>query len=791
MKRPFALLGFAALAVLAGTACLEPDCLPALALACAGLGVSALLALLMAGLLKRKGPLLLSKKPLGPVRPGAFSMLFPGACVLLTAALCLTLYSRAAGGKRLLEERLDGGRFRVRGTMLDYPEEAYHKCRYLIRVEHVFLEGKALELPEFTASVSTWQSFACSPRDSLECDVCFYAFDGSGGLYSSRNSRWADGVDLGGYLTDYGSVQVIPRAGLCLESVPARLRHFLGSRFEQVLPKEEAGLIRAVLLGEKSRISQRTSWNFQRIGASHLLVVSGLHMTALAGFVFLLLSGLPLGKRSRNAMAALLLLAFLTLIGFPPAAVRSGVMFLLSFLAQSLGRKADPINSLGFAALLICLMNPFSGGDLGFTLSVLSTLGILGFAKPIGRGLLRPFRRFPEVRRILRPAAVSLGTTFGATLATLPLQLAVFGGISLLAPLSSLLLIFPCALLLYFSLASAFFSLFLTPGLDYPFQFCAGWLARLILWAAEQLARIPAAFLSLRGPFWLPALGLIALLGALFLLLGRDRCVKLILTAAVFLFCGCGWALEARENQGEKLVLAAAADSSCVAVIRGDRAAVLSLGGFRTEAVLSLLTRNNVRRVETLCMPVRDLDAREAAKRLLETYGAGTLVLPADAYAGRDLLLAGSRCRRVSVKDGESFQILEGVEATAYGDMSRLSFSASGVSVMVETGDSGEGSCQLLFTTQRDSRINSSFTILQRDDIMIDEDPAASLRSAAEGSPRAGMDGGQTVEEFERRADLKLLAGLPEGRYLLPGRNGLFIDLLPDGTVTIRGDACA
>lgn len=711
----------------------------------AGLGICALF-----------GAALCRRKPSDSARPRAFSCLL-AFLAFFAVFLCLARYRAEAQGKMVPVQRLDGQEVRLRGTVRDYPQEAYHKYYYRIKVERVTRNGRREDLPEFTARISTWQALECQPWDTVECTVKLSSFSEAILPFSGRNSYWADGVALGGYLSDYSDVRVVPRTDSPPGKLFLELRHFLGRSLERTLPGEEAALIRAMLLGEKDKLSQQAYGDFRTIGVSHLLVVSGLHLSVLAGFLSQALGRIIRGKRwLKNLFTAMAVLFFLTLIGFPVSALRSGAMFLLYLVADSLGLEADGVNSLGAAVLVICLWNPFSGGDLSLALSVFSTLGILLLAGPIAQFLLRPARGRKRLRRLLSPAAECLGIAFSALLFTLPIQLLVFGGFSLIGPLANLLLMFPCT----FLLETAFLGLLFSPAplaaLGKPFLFCAGWLARWVLGTAQRLAGFPAAFLSLSGAGPLLALALLAALLGVVFLLGNTRTAGCVAAAAALVLYSVGWAFGGPGPGQSTVTIAAAGDSSCVAVLRDGRAAVLALGGFRTGAALSLLEENNVSRVEALCLPVRDQDAREAAVHLLEARGAKLLVLPASAYLGRDLALAGEKAGRLLLEEGDSFSVLDGVTVTSTQNMGRLEFSVNGVSVMVETAPSGEGRCHVLFTTQPDSRINSSFTVLQKDDIL------------------------------EQKTGVPSIA---PGCYLVPGEDGLYVDLLPGGTVKIRGES--
>lgn len=749
MKRPLALLGAAAFAFLTIASYCGEKAAEIILPGCAGLGFCALFALIIAKICNKQ-----KKKLLGEKRPRAFSVLAASAAVLLTGAVCMLRFIHASQPMKSIG-MLDGVKAQVRGTILDYPIEQYHRAYYKIRVEHVSVDGKAAALPTFTARLSTQSPISCEPYDTVDCTVKFLEFDRAVGLYSSRNSYLADGIAIGGYIADYGSVTVMPNAAASPGELLVRWRHILARSIEKRLPAREAGLIRAVLLGEKEQINSRDYANFRKIGAAHILVISGLHMTALAACFTFLFSLLRLRPAVRNLFTAAIIILFLAVIGFPVSSVRAAIMYIVMLLGGCLGRRADGVNSLGLAVLLICLENPFSGGDLGFLLSASATLGILVFAD----GTITRFNgHLPKGKifgKILKPAASSLAMTFSSAAFTVPIQAVVFGGVSLLAPLAGLVLIFPCTVLLYVSLGAAFFGVF--PALSFlaePFALCAGWIAKFSLVAAEQLAGISGTYLQLSNGLWLAVLTGWALLATILLFTKKRTATCAVLVGAVLLFC-CG---RIPESNTEIITVAAVKDSSCVVMIKGRRAAVLSLGGFKTNAAEDILLQNNIEEVELLCMPVRDPDAREAAVNIMQSVPVRRLALPMDAYVGRDLILAGEKAARSYLQEGEAIEAFDEIDITARDGMARLSAQIYGVSVVVETDSTGTGACDLLFTTQAASCINSAFTVLQNSDI-IDE-----LR---------------TAEQMP----------LASGRYLLPGGNGLYCDIYRDGSVSFRGES--
>lgn len=631
---------------------------------------------------------------------------------------------------------LDGEKLQVRAQVLDYPEERYHRYYYKLRVEALGQEEGALEaVGPFTLRLSSTMPLACDPYDRVECLVTFQAFEEGGGLYSTRNARLADGFQAGAYLSQYEGIAVERDSAVSPGEMLVQLRHQVGRAMDRLLPRREAGLLRAMVLGDSGGVSEEDMGRFRQLGVSHILVVSGLHMTILAGFMQFLLCRFPIRKAVRNALTALVLVLFLALSGFQPSACRGAAMYGVLLLADSTGRRADSLNSLGLAVLLVCLFAPFSGGDLGFALSVLATLGIVVLYRPVYQALAGK-RLAGLARRLWKPVAASLAVTAAALLGTFPVQLAVFGGLPLLTPLANLLLVFPSTLLLYASFCGAFLSLLpATAPLAAPFVWAAGWLARFLLGAAGFLAQWKGTFLPLTGEVALAVvIGLLLLLMAAGLV-GQDRPLRAVLGGCMAVLAVFGGVFQGWLTQDTVIFAAPAAEeSSCVVMIQDGKAAVLSFGGYRTGAVAELLQRYRVTQVEALCLPDRGPEAREAAVQVLEEYGAKQLVLPGDAYVGRDLELALGDALPVFLEGGDSVSLWEGVSAQVLPQWEGLLLSVYGVEVLVEWGPGQSRDCGLLFTNQPQTRVNAPLSVWQTDGIIGENGQGLAFSPEGEGA---------------------------------------------------------
>ena len=140
---------------------------------------------------------------------------------------------------------------------------------------------------------------------------------------------------------------------------------------------ETVSLCRAILLGERSRLSKRTKQLFVESGTMHVFAISGLHVMAVAKVLSVLLGLLFIPLRWRGLVAIPCLWAYIALIGFPPSAVRAAVMATFKYLAPLFWRKDDGIRAWELTFLFIHVLNPLLIVNVGNALSFAVMLAIV------------------------------------------------------------------------------------------------------------------------------------------------------------------------------------------------------------------------------------------------------------------------------------------------------------------------------------------------------------------------------------------------------------------------------
>lgn len=148
------------------------------------------------------------------------------------------------------------------------------------------------------------------------------------------------------------------------------------NRCEKIYQDEEAGILEAMLFGEKSELSGDIKELYQAAGISHVLVISGLHISLLALAVAGILRRLGFPMPVWVMLSVGVLAGYGILIGQPTTAVRALLMFFVLQGARLLGRSYDLLSALAFSGILMLLDNPDLILDGGCRLSFCAVIGV-------------------------------------------------------------------------------------------------------------------------------------------------------------------------------------------------------------------------------------------------------------------------------------------------------------------------------------------------------------------------------------------------------------------------------
>lgn len=257
------------------------------------------------------------------------------------------------------------------------------------------------------------------------------------------------------------------------------------------LPNDLGSVILGMTVGERENIDTHLKNCFNYSGTSHLLVVSGLHLTLWTAFISEFFTALRKNKYLNAAVTAVFIVFYLALTGFSVSVVRAGIMLLTVKVAKLFGRGADSLNSIGFSVAVLLILNPFSVNSVSFLLSMGSTLGLISFSGKIHDYIYksRPGRKITKyfVGRLI---ADSFAVSISVSVFTLPVFILFFDMFPVLSFISNLLIIDLSAVLMILSVFGAVLHFCCIFSVAKCLFCIAGTDAKIIIFIAEKIGML-------------------------------------------------------------------------------------------------------------------------------------------------------------------------------------------------------------------------------------------------------------------------------------------------------------
>ncbi|MEK7141743.1 MAG: ComEC/Rec2 family competence protein [Patescibacteria group bacterium] len=282
----------------------------------------------------------------------------------------------------------------------------------------------------------------------------------------------------------------------------------------RLLPEPQAGLLAGILFGTRASLSRALTDAFIATGTIHIIALSGQNVSIVTSLVASSLTHI-VSRRIASLLTLLVLGLFLWFVGPSPSLIRAVIMGSLTLFSIIFGKQHWSLLSLILAVAIMLVLNPSWVTDLGFQLSVLATLGIILFGSDgnpsdfvipakarlaeskragIQHSTFHTLIRFvsSELTRVVRD---DLRITLAAQLLTTPLIFIAFRRISLVAPLTNILIGWTMPFLMGFGWMAAIAGYFWWPLGVFPAW--GSWvLLTIVIRAVELTSRLPLASIT-------------------------------------------------------------------------------------------------------------------------------------------------------------------------------------------------------------------------------------------------------------------------------------------------------
>lgn len=412
------------------------------------------------------------------------------ACVAITAfalfkryrkhiALCFVSFLIAVGVNNAYTHifydkltALDGKTVTVRGEITDISYIGSDTCRLSVKGTVGGVKGRLT----FYADDIEYDYY-----DNIVATVKVSRIKDSINFKSEQYDR-PKGVFLQGSTAE--SIEVTGGGNTILRSI----MHYRDKMFmliNDIIGGDEGGFAAAMLCGDKTELSKQTKLTVYRSGIGHIFSVSGTHVVIISAMIGWLMQKLSKDKRVIFAVQTVAIWAFAVFAGFSVSVVRAAVMLTLVTAAPLLYRRSDPANTLCLCAVVILTLSPYAAADSSFLLSFTAAF-VISVVCPKAVTMVKR-------RDILGNIEREIVTAVTILLCTMPVQLMFFSEISLVAPLSNILLVPVCTLALGLTVITA-----VTGGaaiIAYPVLTVVKYLLKVVLFLAELLSKFSFAYL--------------------------------------------------------------------------------------------------------------------------------------------------------------------------------------------------------------------------------------------------------------------------------------------------------
>lgn len=266
------------------------------------------------------------------------------------------------------QQKLDGRSAETVFYIVDLEEiDNNGNYNYIVKTQSVNCDGAVQNIK---LKVQSTVKIEADYYQKVSCDLSFYSI--SDDAFSSYGN-WGNHI----FLTSHAeNIRVLDEYVHSPMRFILKLRESIIDHLYHLNQNQNGALSVALVTGYKGLFNENTAALFKYAGTSHIVAVSGFHLTVVMAVILYILKCLKIGSKPSAVILIWSVLFYCALAGFSKSVVRAGIMVIIMLLGSLFERRGDALNSLGIAVFIICL-NPFAVCDIGAGLSVLAVLALI------------------------------------------------------------------------------------------------------------------------------------------------------------------------------------------------------------------------------------------------------------------------------------------------------------------------------------------------------------------------------------------------------------------------------
>ncbi|MDI6717313.1 MAG: DNA internalization-related competence protein ComEC/Rec2 [Actinomycetota bacterium] len=412
------------------------------------------------------------------------------------------------------------------------------------------------------------------------------------------------------------------QGGFSISFLIGQIRHWVKQTNNFYLPKDCAGLINGIVLGDPSLVDEEVQESFRATGLTHIVAASGVNIALVISALWPLLRIFRLGAVAQFIILICSTGLYTMVSGMSPSITRAFLMAAIGLVAWLSGRQGNSFSSLSAAAMILLVIDPFIIYDIGFQLSFAATASIIIFVPSLER----------LMEEIPKPLMAGLSVTVGAQIGVLPIIIYYFGQLSMISLIANLVVIPLASIALVLGMAAlpvAAVSSLAGSALYLILRV----ILKAIIFETISLSAAPGASIF----FNQPSIAIIAMLYAAIVALAiyfnsiklKLRLGHVVIVLAVMLALPTWWYIVKSAPTGRLEITfmdVGQGDSAIVTTPRGER--LLIDGGPNPDLVKQKLARKGVRKIDAILISHDHADHITGIKNLLGLFTIGCIIYP-------------------------------------------------------------------------------------------------------------------------------------------------------------------
>lgn len=478
-----------------------------------------------------------------------------------------------------------------------------------------------------------------------------------------------------------------------------KLRDAITKNCDLYFNEEVSGFLKAITVGDKSSLSDKVNDDFKTSGLSHLIAISGFHLSVIVAFITYLFEGMKKSKRRIFDFVATVSICTLMIIitGVSLSVLRASIMLILASFSKLCFREYDSKTSILVAGGVIVLINPFSIFDVGFLLSYFATFGIVFLSPTISKWLNSKIKS--------KYLSDSVSITLSAQIMIFPILAIAFNTLQifsfalnlLVVPVFSLLYLF----VLTFIVISFIMPHFLTAvvGMNYI-------LTKVIFFIASFGAKLPFSSIDVTGAYFVMDMLMIAaiILSSLVFFKTKKKIEKIVSIILVIALAISVFFIKRGENllpntnvsTNLKVSFLDVGQGDCALIQAGTKTVLIDGGSSSIEdigkkKIKPYLLSSGVKKLDYIIVSHYHDDHYSGVPYLLDNFDVGVLVLSgasnSEDYKEKELLENSAKRNNVPIyyffKD-DAIKLNDETVLKVYSPLRGITYSSNDESLVIK-----------------------------------------------------------------------------------------------------------